>query len=155
MPGFHFLYLFPLQCSSFSTITESTMSLNIITVTLNMGKTDFKLKYIHFLPSVRSIHLSLLFLNGIFPFVCRKSKFSRNKYCWSKQQKRRWGNLCWFHHEGVSVNLFSNLLRIPNSSNNSRGRLFIFYHSKRGWLFEVGDYFKYCSLEVLMCLCAN
>lgn len=36
------LYLLSLQCSSFSTITESTMSLNIITVTLNMGKTSHR-----------------------------------------------------------------------------------------------------------------
>lgn len=30
--------LLPLQSSSFSSITDSTMSLNIITVTLNMGE---------------------------------------------------------------------------------------------------------------------
>lgn len=31
------LPLFPPQTSSFSSVTDSTMSLNIITVTLNMG----------------------------------------------------------------------------------------------------------------------
>lgn len=31
------LPLFPSQTSSFSSVTDSTMSLNIITVTLNMG----------------------------------------------------------------------------------------------------------------------
>lgn len=32
-----FFYYPPLQASSFSSVTDSTMSLNIITVTLNMG----------------------------------------------------------------------------------------------------------------------
>ena len=34
------------------------------------------------------------------------------------------------------------------SLNNSQGQL-LFFHTKRGLLFEGGDYFKYCSLEVM------
>lgn len=36
----YFVFSLPFQSSSFSSITDSTMSLNIITVTLNMGKPD-------------------------------------------------------------------------------------------------------------------
>lgn len=47
------------------------MSLNIITVTLNMGKT-YNQKYGHFLLSLVSFLLSM-FLNYLFRFVSRKS----------------------------------------------------------------------------------
>ena len=35
------------------------------------------------------------------------------------------------------------------SSNNSRGQLLYFLHKKGGDYSRKGDYFKYCSLEVV------
>lgn len=62
-----------LQSSSFSSITDSTMSLNIITVTLNMGKT-----HVHFGPNwtlfthfaLASSHfLTYFFFSSLPPFT--------------------------------------------------------------------------------------
>lgn len=85
------------KASTISSVTESALSLNIVTVTLNLGEwTCFAV----WLMSSNYIQIVM----SVICVICmrRYGKLSRHQYSGSDQQgRRRWWHLRWLHYEGV------------------------------------------------------